>query len=579
MCAEKIQERVYATQKRRKFCGKFPFWIFIFVILAVGFCMIPIPVKAYFGKNEDYLLRMQKPENRESGHYLEFVNGDERTHTVETGDTLWGIARKYYGNGLEYEKIWENNKDLIDSPETLQIGTKLKVPECLYLSAGMEDYVDSDVLRDHMLTGPDPWEGELSGYQIFESVPYRNDLQEADPYENWETFRKEVTECSQRLCGDRVSALGFARYQVTDVGKMCHYSFIFDGGKKQYAVMACFAYTDTVKSEAFAVCDLDECSAQDLEEAKGKVFYAVMRYLDPGIFYVKMADYIGRDDWAYPQLRNPFTQAMRSLYDGPLMQVEDFSNDYEIIWEDPVFEELVRDRLASLWQLTDAQREAFQKRPMTAKDLAAVESLNLYVDQEQEEVFLQLNSYEENRVAVLFDREQSSGKSQCELTTLVDLKNFSSLKRVDLHLTASPITDFSALGELAGLRELCLELRGTEARLTQDDLAFLGNLKELRLFYLFGREYPHDVWGGLVPAWAFDQITDLSVLRNCPHLAYLKLYTGNVESYDFLKYLPEMYYIDLSGRSDTKNVEPDEALLPNACFIEFYGEQVRFDTG
>ena len=32
-----------------------------------------------------------------------------KTHTVQSGDTLWGIAKKYYGNGSQYPKIMSAN--------------------------------------------------------------------------------------------------------------------------------------------------------------------------------------------------------------------------------------------------------------------------------------------------------------------------------------------------------------------------------------------------------------------------------------------------------------------------------------
>jgi nucleoid-associated protein YgaU len=38
-----------------------------------------------------------------------------KTHTVVSGDTLWGIAQKYYGKGTEYTKIYNANKDLIEN--------------------------------------------------------------------------------------------------------------------------------------------------------------------------------------------------------------------------------------------------------------------------------------------------------------------------------------------------------------------------------------------------------------------------------------------------------------------------------
>ena len=70
------------------------------------------------------------------------------------------------------------------------------------------------------------------------------------------------------------------------------------------------------------------------------------------------------------------------------------------------------------------------------------------------------------------------------------------------------------------------------------------------------------------------------MLRNCPRLAYLTLLTGNVKNYDFLGDLPEIYYFRLNGSGNhSENIVPDIALLPNACFVEMYGDSVRFEVG
>lgn len=40
---------------------------------------------------------------------------DTHTHTVVSGDTLWRIAEKYYGNGAEWPRILEANSEVIAS--------------------------------------------------------------------------------------------------------------------------------------------------------------------------------------------------------------------------------------------------------------------------------------------------------------------------------------------------------------------------------------------------------------------------------------------------------------------------------
>lgn len=52
-----------------------------------------------------------------------------RTHEVAQGDTLSSIAKKYYGDASKWGKIMDANKDVLKSPEGLQLGQKLKIPD------------------------------------------------------------------------------------------------------------------------------------------------------------------------------------------------------------------------------------------------------------------------------------------------------------------------------------------------------------------------------------------------------------------------------------------------------------------
>ncbi len=49
-------------------------------------------------------------------------------HEVVSGDTLSGIAKKYYGSGNLYMRIFEANRDVLDNPDLIKVGQKLKIP-------------------------------------------------------------------------------------------------------------------------------------------------------------------------------------------------------------------------------------------------------------------------------------------------------------------------------------------------------------------------------------------------------------------------------------------------------------------
>lgn len=51
-----------------------------------------------------------------------------KTYTVKAGDSLWAIAAKYYGNGAEYNKIYNANTDKISNPNLIYVGQVLTIP-------------------------------------------------------------------------------------------------------------------------------------------------------------------------------------------------------------------------------------------------------------------------------------------------------------------------------------------------------------------------------------------------------------------------------------------------------------------
>ena len=50
------------------------------------------------------------------------------TYTVQSGDTLSGISKKYYGNSNEYMRIYYANQDKLNDPDQIQVGQQLVIP-------------------------------------------------------------------------------------------------------------------------------------------------------------------------------------------------------------------------------------------------------------------------------------------------------------------------------------------------------------------------------------------------------------------------------------------------------------------
>ncbi|MDH3533739.1 MAG: LysM peptidoglycan-binding domain-containing protein, partial [Gammaproteobacteria bacterium] len=66
-------------------------------------------------------LKAPKPKKEEPVEKSEF-------YEIVSGDTLGGIAKKYYGSAGKYMKIFEANRDIIKDPNKIYPGQKIKIP-------------------------------------------------------------------------------------------------------------------------------------------------------------------------------------------------------------------------------------------------------------------------------------------------------------------------------------------------------------------------------------------------------------------------------------------------------------------
>ena len=76
----------------------------------------PTPKEAVDKTAEQIKQEQQNEENK------------EKSYTVKAGDTLSKIAKNVYGNANEWDKIYQANQEILQSPHKIQIGQELILP-------------------------------------------------------------------------------------------------------------------------------------------------------------------------------------------------------------------------------------------------------------------------------------------------------------------------------------------------------------------------------------------------------------------------------------------------------------------
>lgn len=62
----------------------------------------------------------------EIGEVLEQANVEY--YIIKSGDSLSKIAKKYYGNAMEYPRLFEANREVIEDPDLIYPGQKIRIP-------------------------------------------------------------------------------------------------------------------------------------------------------------------------------------------------------------------------------------------------------------------------------------------------------------------------------------------------------------------------------------------------------------------------------------------------------------------
>ena len=86
---------------------------------------LKIPVKEVkLSKREKWAAATGRDKKEYPGESEYITKG----YTVKKGDTLWGIAEQFYGDGNLWKKIHYANEDLIKNPKKIYPGQVLKIP-------------------------------------------------------------------------------------------------------------------------------------------------------------------------------------------------------------------------------------------------------------------------------------------------------------------------------------------------------------------------------------------------------------------------------------------------------------------
>ncbi|MBL4870560.1 MAG: peptidoglycan-binding protein LysM [Robiginitomaculum sp.] len=49
-------------------------------------------------------------------------------YEIVSGDTLWGVSKKFYGKGNRYMEIYEANTPMLSHPDKIYVGQMLRIP-------------------------------------------------------------------------------------------------------------------------------------------------------------------------------------------------------------------------------------------------------------------------------------------------------------------------------------------------------------------------------------------------------------------------------------------------------------------
>lgn len=85
-------------------------------------------IKTNFGKSLKIKSSGNSKTDEKKSSSTENANSAKRTHTVKKGESLWKISKQYYGEGSQYNRIYDANTETVANPSLIYVGQVLIIP-------------------------------------------------------------------------------------------------------------------------------------------------------------------------------------------------------------------------------------------------------------------------------------------------------------------------------------------------------------------------------------------------------------------------------------------------------------------
>lgn len=143
--------------------------------------------------------------------------GAERTHVVQEGETLAGIARAHFGSADHWQRIWEANREAIADPHRIHPGLELRIPgeeedSAARVRRGADEDTGIEVIR-----GGDPDAlAQVTGVVLEGELPdYTDTVEVADPDDRRQLLRSRSFEPRGTPTSDRDRTVFYGSLQAS----------------------------------------------------------------------------------------------------------------------------------------------------------------------------------------------------------------------------------------------------------------------------------------------------------------------------------------------------------------------------